>query len=74
MEQIAIDAFTMVPLGAAVLAIGGSAAWLTRLSSKQERHDERLKDVEDQQKQYNKDISYIRSDLAEIKGELKNRK
>ena len=55
---------TLIPLGIAIIAIGGGAAWLTNVNAS-------IRSIEAAQNKYTELVEQIRNDLAEIKGELK---
>lgn len=67
----ALTESTLVPIGLAVVAIGGGAAWLTSMHSATARNLETTQRLEVKQDAYNADIQKIYQELAEIKGELK---
>jgi len=62
---------TLIPLSFAVLTIGGAAFWLSSLQAMAVATKETMHHVISKQDHYNECIMHIRSDIAEIKGELK---
>lgn len=65
---------TLIPLGAAIIAIGGGAAWLTTVHVQMEANAASIQSIEAKQERYADDIHRISIDIAEIKGELKRQK
>jgi hypothetical protein len=62
---------TLIPLGVAVLVIGGGAAWLTSISNATQISKDGIVRLEAKQDAYSNDLQKIYQELAEIKGELK---
>ena len=66
-----INQKTLVPLGMSVFIVGGAAFWLSSLQALAQVNKETLHHVINKQTAYNTCIMDIKSDIAEIKGELK---
>jgi hypothetical protein len=62
---------TLIPIGLAVVVIGGGAAWLTAMSLKIDSAIASTQRIEQKQSTYNEDISQIRELISGIHGELK---
>ena len=62
---------TLIPLGLALFAIGGAAAWATTLHLNTMRNSENLAIISVEQKSYSESLYAIKQDIAIIKGELK---
>lgn len=62
---------TLIPLGVAVMAIGGGAAWLTQVYLMTQANGEMITKVQAQQDVYTKNLEEIRVELGEIKTELR---
>lgn len=58
---------TLIPIGLAVIVIGGGSAWFTSLHAHQLHLTERMDAVERIEEQ----VSQIKQDIAEIRGILK---
>lgn len=65
---------TLVPLGMAIISIGGAAAWLTTIHVQMDANAASIQSIEEKQTEYSKDIRQIAVDIAEIKGELRRRR
>ncbi len=70
-----LDEKVFVPIGLAVLVIGGSAAWVTRVQIEQSAQAAAIKAIKDDSKDdvqaIRKSLEVIASELAGVKGELK---
>lgn len=69
-----ITEMTLIPLGVALISIGGGAAWLTRIHIQMDANAASIQSIEENQTEYSKDIRQIAVDIAEIKGELKRQR
>lgn len=69
--RVVITEKTMVPLWLALSVIGGAAAWATTLQVQASNTATTIQEMGAHQERYSDDISAIRQDIAEIKGELK---
>jgi hypothetical protein len=66
-----LDEKTMVPIGLAVVAIGGASGWCTLVHFRINALASTTIEVQSKQDKYSQDLAEIRTDLAEIKGELR---
>ena len=70
-----INENTLIPLGLAVITIGGGAIWLTQLSVQTRANAEILDKIQQDRSiaraEYLKNVEEIKVSLAEIKVELK---
>lgn len=62
---------TLIPIGLAVLSIGGGAAWLTDLHVATASNSEMARRIELKQDRYNEELQEINDRLSRIEGELK---
>jgi vacuolar-type H+-ATPase subunit I/STV1 len=62
---------TLIPIGLAVIAIGGGSMWLTSMYSAINEARATLIEVKEEQKEYVRHLSEIHRELSEIRGELK---
>lgn len=71
-----LDEYTNIPIGIAIIIIGGGAAWMTSIAIQTQANARSLDLIEQRQIDYNKSISKIETDLAIIrtKTEIINKK
>lgn len=69
-----LDQTTMIPLGVAVLSIGGASFWLSAVHSKVNSHGEELAETKNKQEKIHDDLRQIKIDLGIIKELLKKEK
>lgn len=69
--SITISEKTAVPLGLAIVVIGGAAGWLTSLSISNSTTASLVGSVVTRQEKYNDDLREIKERLANIDGQLK---
>lgn len=58
---------TWIPLGAAVIVIGGATAWLTSVSWNVASATQEISSMKRDQQQYMQDVQAIKTDIAVIK-------
>ena len=63
---------TLVPLGLAVVAIGGGAAWLTTMYSAINEARATIQEVKADQREYTRNLEEINKTLGRIEGELQH--
>lgn len=71
---MAITDKTLIPLGLAVIAIGGGSVWLTTVYAEVKTNNEKLTEVIRSQEEYNRNVAEINSRLSRIEGKLEGRK
>jgi hypothetical protein len=71
---LAITDKTLIPLGLAVIAIGGGSVWLTTVYAEVKTNNEKLTEVIRSQEEYNRNVAEINSRLSRIEGKLEGRK
>lgn len=62
-----LDDSTWVPLGLAIVTIGGAAMWITSISINVEASQDKLNQLQTKQDQYFEAVHAMQSDLAVIK-------
>ena len=65
---------TLIPLSAAVIAIGGGAAFITNLHAMTVSNAQNLEQIATRQERYAEDIHSIKLQLLEIRTEIKRLK
>lgn len=65
---------TLIPIGLAILTIGGGAAWLTVVHEKVAVSADRIKEMSEDQKKYTEDLHQINARLARIETLLERSK
>lgn len=58
---------TLIPIGLAVVVIGGGSAWLTKISIATAANSDALSRIETKQESYTEHLAEIRQDLAVIR-------
>lgn len=69
--MVGINEKTMIPIGLAVLVIGGGAGWMTRQEIKTTANSEQIIQVNEKVENLDKILNEIEKRLAGIEGELK---
>ena len=69
-RQVLDDSF-LIPLGMAVVVIGGSAAWLSSMHLQAAENAKKIQELSQLQAQYLAHVIKIEHDVAEIRGELR---
>jgi hypothetical protein len=65
---------TLIPLGVAILGIGGAAMWLTSLYFQTQANASQIQRLADKQDSYLSTLIEIRSDVAVIKSKFEETK
>lgn len=68
----AITEKTLIPLGLAVIAIGGGSMWLTQVYAEVKDSSQKLQHVIIQQEEYNKNLIEINSRLSRIETKIED--
>lgn len=65
-----ISEMTLIPIGLAVVIIGGGTTWLTVMASTLTQNSKDIASIKDNQSQYMKDLYKIELHLAKIRWKL----
>lgn len=62
---------TLIPIGLAIMAIGGGAAWLTSIHIETRANADMIREIKTAQDRYMEDIHAIRINITEINTQMK---